>query len=346
MGSVVFLKIGVALITILTYYHAIAKLISERNVLETVQIKHITILQIYIYEVLIMKKSLIALAVAGAVSAPAYAEFGGSINLGYKSTPATDEIVTGGIILNYNGEVQTNGGSTVYSNVSYSHSGNDFQGKNDTIITGAVVGIKGGFGNISLGDGGNGGNYAEFADDNFDSTNGHKESIGYANEFGPVSILITYDPTDVARDIAWGDGEDQNTIEYADTVLTYGAKVDIGPVTLGASNASYGSDLDIMIFGAEAGFGDFGVAAHMASYDNDANKPTNTAIELKWASGDFSAAFASHTLDYDDSTQDDNTRNEINIGYALGGGASINFRHRDDDAGTWEYDRIVLATSF
>ncbi len=280
-----------------------------------------------------MKKSLIALAVAGAVSVPAFADVSGFGSMGLKATDdgtTSDTQIVGIFGLATSGETQTDGGSTVYGNLSLTSSNGEMHGRTgaDFSVTGAVVGIKGDFGNIFLGNGGSGVHYAQLAGDRFDVSDSDrtKNSIGYDNTFGNISFRVTSDPSESNGETVIGAGEGTTSI---------GIQGVFGGVTVGV-----GQEEDDTTVGAAMSFGDVGLALHTTSWD--VADDSSLAIKVSYSAGAVSAYFMTETMD-----DADVTRSQLQVGYSLGGGASVTFRSRMDDATEAnEYTRILLGMSF
>lgn len=276
-----------------------------------------------------MKKTLIAMAVAGVVSAPAFAGVGGSAALGYwgsddynDGTAKVGEAMVGGVlVLNASGEAQTNGGATVYGSMSLSASGQENGVGSTLATTGTVVGIKGGFGNISIGDGGSGAHMGQLAGDRYDVTDGgrYRHSFGYTNTFGPITMRATTDLSDTGVD-------------------TFGLQGVFGGVTVGV-----GTEDEDTVIGAAMSFGDVSLAIHSTSWD--ASNDDSLAIKVSYSAGDVSASYQTETMD-----DADTTKNQLDVSYNLGGGAAISLRNRDQDAtGTSiysNYTRILLSVGF
>ncbi len=280
-----------------------------------------------------MKKSLIALAVAGAVSAPAFADVGGFGGMGLKATDDgtnSDTQVIGIFGLNASGETQTDGGSTVYGNLSLTSSNGEMHGQNggNFSVTGAVVGIKGDFGNLFLGNGGSGVHYAQLAGDRFDVSDSDrtKNAIGYDNTFGAISFRVTSDPSDSNGETVIGAGEGTTSV---------GLQGVFGGVTVGV-----GQEEDDTTVGASMGFGDIGLAIHSTQWD--VADDDSLAIKISYSAGAVSAYYMTETMD-----GTDNTRGQLQIGYSLGGGAALTLRNRTDDlVDANEYTRLMLSLGF
>jgi hypothetical protein len=290
-----------------------------RPILRTVRINNI--LQNILTGNLKMKKTIIAMAIASVVSAPAYAAVGGFGSMGIKSSDAVG--VAGGteIIgifgLNASGSTETNGGSTVYGNLSLTSSNAEMSGQSGAnfFVTGTVVGIKGGFGDVFFGNGGSGVHMAQLAGDRHDVSQGGRtrNGVGYQNSFGPVSLRVTTDPSDSG-------------------VSSMGVQGQVAGITVGVGM----EDKDTTV-GASMGFGAMSVAVHSTTWD--APSDTSVAVKLSYAAGDVSASFQTETLA-------SNTKSQIDASYALGGGASVKLRSRMDDTKTGEYTRVMLGMSF
>jgi hypothetical protein len=269
-----------------------------------------------------MKKTIIAMAIASVVSAPAYAAVSGFGNMGIKSTTAVGAAggteVIGIFGLNANGSVATNGGSTVYGNLSLTSSNAEMVGQTGAnfFVTGAVVGIKGGFGDVFFGNGGSGVHMAQLAGDRHDVSQGGRtrNGIGYQNSFGDVSFRVTTDPSN-------------------NGVASMGVQGKFSGVTVGVGS----EDKDTTV-GASMGFGAMSVAVHSTTWD--APSDTSVAVKVGYSAGDVSASFQTEDLA-------GNVRSQIDASYALGGGATMKLRSRTDDASAaGEYTRLMLGLSF
>ena len=280
-----------------------------------------------------MKKTLIAMAVAGVVSAPVHAGVSGSMAYGYWDKGDTieldptdplfgtviavgDSMMGGILVLSASGESTTNGGSTVYGNFSLSASGQELGNWDGSYgSTGVVVGIKGDFGNISLGDGGSGAHLGQLAGDRMDVTRGdnYRHAIGYTNSFEGITIRATSDPSETGEN-------------------TFGLQGVFGGVTVG-----FGKEADDTVIGAAMSFGDIGLAIH--STDWDAINESSLAIKVSYSAGDLSASYQTEDLD-------GYVKSQLDVSYSLGGGAAVSLRNRADDSDSGEYTRILLSTSF
>ncbi|MDH5353184.1 MAG: porin [Gammaproteobacteria bacterium] len=278
------------------------------------------------------------MAVAGVVSAPAFAEVSGFGSMGIKMTDSagvSDTQVVGIFGLNASGEAQTNGGSTVYGNLSLTYSNGEVYGTTgaDFTTTGAVVGIKGDFGNIHLGDGGSGIHLAQLAGDRMDVSVGGRtrNSIGYTNSFGDITFRVTSDPSESNGVTASGGIPVSLDAEGTTSVGIQGT---FSGVTVG-----FGQEEDDSTVGAAMSFGDIGLAIHSTSWD--LVDDSSVAVKLSYSAGDVSASFQTESfsdIDYD--------RSQIDVAYSLGGGASVKFRSRMDDDEANEYTRIMLGLNF
>jgi len=269
------------------------------------------------------------MAVAGVVSAPVHADVGGSIAYGYWDVDGGDSTMGGVIVLNGSGEATTNGGSTVYGNVSLSSSGQELGNWGGSMgLTGVVVGIKGDFGNVSLGDGGSGAHLGQLAGDRWDVTDGarYRHAIGYTNSFEGITFRVTSDPS-----------SDDATTPLVDEsgVNSFGLQGTFGGVTVG-----FGQEDDDSVIGASMSFGDIGLAIHQVSWD--ATDDTSLAIKVSYSAGAVSASYVTDTMD-----DADITKSQLDVSYDLGGGAAIKLRNRAADVGGGtEYTRILLSVGF
>lgn len=271
-----------------------------------------------------MKKTLIAMAVAGVVAGPVSADVGGSAAMGYWDNPNGEAAVGSILVLNMSGETTTNGGSTVYGNVSLSASGQEVGVGSTLATTGSVVGIKGDFGNVSFGDGGSGAHLAQFAGDRHDVTQTarYRHAIGYTNSFGDITFRVTMDP-----------GEDNVATPVDEGYTSMGVQGTFGPVTVG-----YGMEADDSVFGAKMSFGDFGLAMHQTDWDDIDD--TSLAIKVSYSAGDISAS-------YQTEDKADVVRSQLDVSYDLGGGAAISLRNRASDVpADGEYTRVLLSVGF
>jgi hypothetical protein len=298
-----------------------------RPILRTVHINNI--LQNILTGNLKMKKTIIALAVVGAFSTSVQAGVSGFAGFGYWSNPdATDADnanaktrINGLFGLNMSSSVETDGGSTVYGNVSLTKSGGRAPMAQSTQlwITGAHVGIKGAFGDVFLGNGGSGASHGQFAGDRHDVTiNGRRnESVGYRNTVGPASFTVTMDPA-------------------KDGVSSMGVSGTFSGVTVG-----FGKEDKDTVVGAKMAFGAIGVALHKTTWDN--GDDSGPAIKVSYSAGAISASYQTESRT---TGGVDNVRSQIDAAYSLGGGAAVKLRNRANDANTSQYTRILLTTSF
>jgi hypothetical protein len=311
--------------------HSVAGLLARDNVyrpiLRTVHINNI--LQNILTGNLKMKKTIIALAVVGAFSTSVQAGVSGFAGFGYWTNPDAADTnnsdaktrISGLFGLNMSSSVETDGGSTVYGNVSLTHS-NQRAPQAKTIglfVTGAHVGIKGAFGDVFLGNGGSGASHGQFAGDRHDVTiNGRRnESMGYRNTVGPVSFTVTSDPA-------------------KDGVSSMGLSGTFSGVTVG-----YGKEDEDSVIGAKMDLGAIGLALHKTTWEN--GDDSGPAIKVSYSAGAMSASYQTESRT---SGGMDNVRSQLDAAYSLGGGAAVKLRHRTNDADSGQYTRVLLTTSF
>ncbi len=277
-----------------------------------------------------MKKTLIAMAVAGVVAAPVQADIGGSLGMGILSGDVVDQVY-GILVLNMNNEVMTDSGMTVYGNLSLSYDSPEPGNFNGAFaFTGLVVGIKGDFGNVHIGDGGSGVHLAQFAGDRFDVSQGgrYRHAIGYTGNFGGITVRATQDPND--------GGPAATTDE---DYTTFGIKGTFAGVEVG-----FGQEDEDTTIGARYGMGDWSFAVHSTEWD-DATIPvsgsddSSIALKVGWSGGMVSASFQTEELN-------DRTKSQIDAAYNLGGGAAVKLRIRMDDVDSGEYTRLLLTVGF
>jgi len=284
-----------------------------------------------------MKKTLIAMAIAGVISAPVHAAghsespaIGGFGQMGVKSTDAAGTEIIGIFGITASGSTETNGGSTVYGNLSLTSSNAEMAGQNGSnfTVTGAVVGIKGGFGDVFLGNGGSGVHLAQFGGDRQDVSQGNRtrNGIGYQNSFGDLKVRVTTDLSD----------DNSSATGLQEGVNSMGVQYTVSGITLGA-----GTEGDDTTIGAKMSFGDIGVAVHSTSWDVAAadGDTGSLGMKLSYSSGDVSASYQAETFG-------GRSKSQIDAAYSLGGGVSLKLRSRMDDVASGEYTRLMLAMGF
>jgi len=293
------------------------------------------------------KKTALAVAIAGIAAAPiASADVTLSGYLGFV-LEATDEDGDDGNIgmggddstLNVNSSHKLNSGLTGYGNwrVDAGLVGSTANADN------VHVGIKGGFGDVRVGEVPDALEYGQKANDALFDIGGENFGISYTGSFGPATVGVNWSPEGT------GDGSTSFAGDRAGSdKIAGGIKFGFGGFGIGVGAASIGDDT---AFSAGASFGIGGASAAVAlkNRDFDAGGERETiSATLGFGIGGASAKLT-YAVETGDVDEDDNLI-RLDVGYGLGGGMNISgrvtSREIDDGAGDVVRYRVLLSKDF
>lgn len=195
------------------------------------------------------------------------------------------------------------------------------------------VGIKGGFGDIRVGEVPNAVEYGQMAVDIFDVAGEVNGGISYSGAFGPASIIAQY------------------SLEQNQDVIGVGAKFGVGGFTVGLGGENRGDNTNVAA-GVSFAMAGASISAHGWSKEASAlagGDLTSMAVTVGYGFGGVAASL-SFTAQENDAAVDGSAV-RLDLGYALGGGMDISTRIQSNtdnndsanDSSTW---RVKLSKSF
>lgn len=210
------------------------------------------------------------------------------------------------------GEVGGVGGLTVPGNPTESGEGTT-QAIDGTVKADDVyVGIKGGFGDIRLGEVPVALEYGQLANDIHDVSGDIGDGLSYTGTFGPASIVLNYSP------------------EEDSDVLGVGAKFNFAGATIGVGFADQGSGADSdadsttnLAVGASYAIAGVSLAAQYWTQEAEPDDNTSIAVKAGYGIGAVSGAVTFSTLE---TALLDNTVIRLDLKYDFGGGFDISTR--------------------
>ena len=300
------------------------------------------------------KKSALALAIAGVVSAPvalADVTMSGILELGiFGSDSEADanandsddgglRVDNGDVILNIGFSHTLDNGAT-----GYGHYRIDGDLSNNPLSTDNMhVGIKGGFGDIRVGEVPDALEFGQVANDALWDIGGEEEGISYTSpSFGGAVIGVNYSPTEST--------EGAPSPQTDDRVMA-GIKFSVGNFGVGVGTGTDNTGETRLAAGATASFGAVSLAAAFKSAENFSAQGDRETIGLT-AATNLGAVGAK--LTYEAETGDHNEDDaliRLDLSYGLGGGTSVTSRitsftdDSDGDGDLTEY-RVLLVKTF
>ncbi|ASJ75948.1 porin [Granulosicoccus antarcticus] len=310
-------------------------------------------------------KTAVAVAIAGiAAAAPmivsADTTLSGVVELTLQGSDvdATDEdplagdlrVGTGDVLFGIVAEHELNSGLTGYGSLRVdldrlSNAGavdiENGPGEDDDVTVGSVgtsdavyAGIKGGFGDIRIGEIPLSVEYGQVANDIYDVGSEINGGLSYVGNFGPVGLIANYSP------------------EPNSDAVGLGAKFALGGFSIGLGAEDRAEQQNIA-GGISFAFAGASIAAHFWSKE-EAEGGTNgdlesMSVKVGYGFGGVTADLTVSTLEDDGATDENAIR--LDLGYALGGGTLLSSRitqfnnDNDDSAEFLEY-RVMLAKSF
>lgn len=291
------------------------------------------------------QKTALAVAIAGLVAAPvamADVTMSGVVEVGIFGSDADGDagdpsVDNNDVILNIGFNHTMDNGATGYGHYRID-GGLSQNGKTSDNIH---VGVKGGFGDIRLGEVPDALEYGQVANDALFDIGGEEEGISYTSpSFGGATIGVTYSPTN----------SDEDDVQTDDKVSA-GIKFGVGNfgIGIGAGNDICGEAA--MSAGATASFGAVSLAAAFKSTENfnpdDCTDGADRETIGLTAATNIGAVGAKLTYEAEAGDFDeDETLIRLDLSYGLGGGTSVTSRITNlSEADSTEY-RVLLVKTF
>ncbi len=223
--------------------------------------------------------------------------------------------------LNISASHTMNSGLTAYGNYRL-----------DSALTGSTpagdnvwVGIKGGFGDIRVGEVPDASEYGQVAGDILTDIGGENAGISYTGTFGPVALGLNWSP--------------QNNSDKT----AAGIKFSLGGFAIGIGGADIDGDTATSA-GASFSFAGASVAVAFKDFDNDQE---TLGVKVGYGIAGVSLALTYEVFTGD--VNEDDAKFRIDAGYGLGGGMDASFRlnstEPDQGEGVTDY-RVMLTKSF
>lgn len=324
-------------------------------------------------------KTALAVAFAGMAAAPiASADVTLSGYLGFiiEGTDEDGDAANLGMVgddstLNVNASHELNSGLTGYGNwrVDAALVGSGASADN------VHVGIKGGFGDVRIGEVPDALEYGQMANDALFDIGGENQGISYTGNFGPATIGLNWSPegSTGSQNFRPDDDDDLDDRAGSDKIAA-GVKFNIGGFALGVGVASIPSgdplgfdDDDIITedataysVGASFGFAGASIAVALKSMEGDitvggvdigSQSRETVGATLGYGIGDVSLKLT-YEVETGDLAEDDNII-RLDAGYGLGGGMNISTRissYTDENDGLSGGDlteyRLLLSKDF
>lgn len=298
------------------------------------------------------QKTLMAVAIAGIAAAPMIASadttLSGVIEMQLKGSDADDvtdpvtnevtspgdlSVATGDVIVGIVSEHELNSGLTGYGSLradidQLSNAGSAFSADN------IYAGIKGGFGDVRVGEIPLTVEYGQVANDIFDVGAEINGGVSYTGSFGPVGIGFNFSP------------------ENNSDAIGLGAKFGLAGFSIGVGVEDRAEAQNFSV-GASYAIAGISLAAHLWTKEGaDANGSDQESMSIKagYGFGGVTAGLTFSTLTGDDVgtvAGGDEEAIRLDLGYGLGGGTEISTRITafSGDTELTEY-RVQLAKSF
>ncbi len=252
-----------------------------------------------------MKKSALALAIAGIAAAPmaqADVTMSGYIGIILGSSDADGaqlSMASDDSTLNVSASHEMNSGLTGYGNYRTDFGlSNGGGGDADNIH----IGIKGGFGDLRIGEVPDASEYGQVAGDILADIGGEERGISYTGSFGAATVGVNFSPE--------GDNDK----------IGAGIKFSVGGFALGVGGASAGDDTR-MSAGASFGFGGASIGLAYKDFDNERQ---TIGGKVGYSVGGVSLGLTYEAEAGD--VNDGDSKLRFDAGYGLGGGVGISTR--------------------
>lgn len=251
------------------------------------------------------------------------------------SSPGDLEFAGGDVNFQLNAQQTLNSGLTGYGN--FRVDADSLSGGNLTSDS-VHAGVKGGFGDIRVGEVNVIAEYGQVANDLHDQTGAINGGLHYEGSFGPASVGIVWSP------------------ERNEDVIGAGLKFGFGGFAIGLGAEERGGNMNASV-GASFGFAGASIAAHYVTKENDGDADDGNVVAVQVGYGiagvelKLTYSLAEDFFDLTDDDPDFETKIRLDAGYGLGGGTSISTRitANQDEVGNGddllEY-RLQLEKSF
>lgn len=304
-----------------------------------------------------LTKTAIAVAIATFAAAPvivsADTTLSGAVQLQIRGTDADGDagdptIAADDVLVGVSASHELNNGLTGYGSLRIdlnrlSNAGtvvviNDPTTEDDDQRLGSVgtadsvyVGIKGGFGDMRIGEVPNAVEYGQMANDIFDVAGEDNGGISYTGSFGPASIIAQFSP-DTNNDI-----------------LGVGAKFGVGGFSIGLGGEERGGLVNAAA-GVSFAFAGAAISAHAWNKEAAVGEDLQSfSVKLDYNFGEIAAGLTFSAQESDDTIDADAIR--LDLVYGLGGGMDISTRIQssnnnvdgEDDSVAY---RVKLSKSF
>lgn len=302
-------------------------------------------------------KTAVAVAIAGIAAAPMIASadttLSGVVEINMNGSDADGDagdlrVGTGDVLFGIVAEHELNSGLTGYGSLRVdldrlSNAGTvvvdgDPLTEEDDVRIGSAgtadsvyVGIKGGFGDVRLGEIPLAVEYGQVANDIFDVGSEINGGLSYVGNFGPVGLIANFSP------------------EPNSDAVGLGAKFGIGGFSVGVG-AEDRAELQNIAGGVSFAFAGASIDAHYWNKEEGAGDGDLESISVRigYGFGGVTAALTASTLEDDGATDKEAIR--LDLGYALGGGTLLSTRVTSESDNVADADlvsyRIQLAKSF
>ncbi len=301
-------------------------------------------------------KTAIAVAIAGLAATPMMAAadttLSGAVQLQFAGTDADGDagdprFQAGDVLVGVSTSHELNSGLTGYGSLRIdlnrlSNAGtvvvtNDPATEDDDQRLGSAgtadsvyVGIKGGFGDIRIGEVPNAVEYGQTSNDIFDVAGEDNGGISYTGSFGPVTVGAQFSP------------------EQNNDIAGVGVKFAVGGFNIGLGAENRG-DLARAAAGVSFAFSGASISAHVWNKEQTAGGDLQSfAVKVGYGFGGVSAGLTYTAQEDDGATDADAVR--LDLGYDLGGGMDISTRIQSNndnaantDSSAW---RIQLSKTF
>ncbi|MFT4729652.1 MAG: hypothetical protein ACI9UN_004170 [Granulosicoccus sp.] len=251
------------------------------------------------------------------------------------ATTDTDEsaarVGTGDVLFGITSSHELNSGLTGYSSIrlDLNNLSNEGAAQADSIY----AGVKGGFGDIRVGEVPNAVEYGQKSTDIFDVAGEVNGGISYSGSFGPAGIVVQFSP------------------EENSDLVGVGGQFSVGGFNIGLGTETR-ADLSSSAIGVGFAAAGASIAAHFWTKEEAtaaAGDRTSFAISAGYGAGDVSGKLTYSAMEND--TVMDQSAVRLDLKYDLGGSTTINSRitavtDNNDSAGDNTGWRIQLSKAF
>lgn len=217
-------------------------------------------------------------------------------------------VAAGDVRVNILSEHELNNGLTGYGNIRIDADGlSGVPLSSDNIYTG----IKGGFGDVRIGEISPVVEFGQTANDIYDVADDINGGLSYTGDFGPVSLGLGFSP------------------ENNEDLVTAGVKFGLGGFAIGlgyearSDEPGVADQTDRLAAGVSFTYAGAAIAAHFWSQEGDADDTESMSVKAGYGFGGVAAALTFSTLALGDDTEE---AIRLDLGYDLGGGTEISTR--------------------